>query len=260
MERGELGLINQEPAHILVENTTPCRAPVYRYPEKAKETIKEILEDLEQRDIIEKSTAAWLSPIVLVNKPSGEKRLCLDYRKVNTHLATHILPIPKLEELVENVAGHQYYATLDLKDAYYQVLLDEESRDLTTFTEGVNLYRFRRLPFGLSCSASIFVRQLNNAIAPLLKQTWIAKRNYEIRVAREAKNNPKKFFNIYRTKTRERIGPLKTEAGEIIESGEEMSKLLNDYLLSVFTRENQDTIPVGEEVFKGEENEKLLIL
>ncbi len=173
VERGELGLINQEPAHILVENTTPCRAPVYRYPEKAKETIKEILEDLEQRDIIEKSTAAWLSPIVLVNKPSGEKRLCLDYRKVNTHLATDIFPIPKLEELVENVAGHQFYTTLDLKDAYYQVLLDEESRDLTTFTEGVNLYRFRRLPFGLSCSAAIFVRQLNNAIARLLKQTWI---------------------------------------------------------------------------------------
>jgi len=61
------------------------------------------------------------------------------------------------------------------------------------------------------------------------RNTRITKRNYEIRVAREAKNNPKEFFNMYRTKTRERIGPLKTEAGEIIESGEEMSKLLNDY-------------------------------
>ncbi len=62
---------------------------------------------------------------------------------------------------------------------------------------------------------------------------------------------------MYRTKTRERIGPLKTKAGEIIESGEKMSNLLNDYFLSVFTRENQDTIPAGEEVFHGEDNEKL---
>ncbi len=48
---------------------------------------------------------------------------------------------------------------------------------------------------------------------------------------------------MYRTKTRHRIGPLKTEAGEIIENGEEMNNLLNDYFLSFFTRENQDTIP-----------------
>ncbi len=60
-----------------------------------------------------------------------------------------------------------------------------------------------------------------------------------------------RVFNIYRTNTKERIEPLKTEAGEITESGEEMSKLLNDYFLSIFTRENQDTIPAGEEVFQG---------
>ncbi len=61
---------------------------------------------------------------------------------------------------------------------------------------------------------------------------------------------------MYRTKNRERIGPLKTEAGESIGSGEEMRNLLNDYL-SVFTRENHDTIPTGEEVSQGENNEKL---
>ncbi len=143
-----------------VDDPTPCRSHIYRYPEKAKEIIASILKDLEERDIIEKSTAAWLSPIVLVNNPSGDKRMCLDYRKVNKQLTTNIHPLPNFEELVEHVAGSQYYATLDLKDAYYQVLLNEASRDLTIFSEGVNLYRFKRLPFGLSCSASIFVRQL----------------------------------------------------------------------------------------------------
>ena len=60
-----------------------------------------------------------------------------------------------------------------MKDAYYQVELDESSRDLTTFTEGVNLYRFKRLPFGLSCSASLFVRQLQKALAPVLQNRWV---------------------------------------------------------------------------------------
>ncbi len=52
-------------------------------------------------------------------------------------------------------------------------MLDEESRDISTFSEGVGLYRYKRLPFGLSCSASIFVRQLQGALAPLLKRGWI---------------------------------------------------------------------------------------
>ncbi len=60
-----------------------------------------------------------------------------------------------------------------MKDTYYQVLLDEPSRDLTTFTEGINLYRFKRLPFGLSCSPAILSRQLQTALAPLLKAEWI---------------------------------------------------------------------------------------
>ncbi len=99
--------------------------------------------------------------------------MCLDYRKVNKQLTTDIHPLPNLKELVQNMARNQYYATLDMKDAYYQVLLDEESRDLTTFSEGTNFYRFKRLPFGLSCSASIFVRQIQAAMAPLLKQEWL---------------------------------------------------------------------------------------
>ncbi len=92
--------------------------------------------------------------------------MCLDYRKANKQLTTDIHPLPNLEELVDNMAGNQYYATLAMKEAYYQVLLNEESRDLSTFFEGINLYRFKRLPFGLSCSAYIFVRQLQAAMAP----------------------------------------------------------------------------------------------
>ena len=72
--------------------------------------------------------------------------MCLDYRKVNEHLETDIYPLPRLEELVEAAAGNKFYVTLDLKDAYHQVELAESSRDVTTFSEGIALYRFTRLP------------------------------------------------------------------------------------------------------------------
>ena len=102
--------------------------------------------------------------------------MCLDYRKVNTHLQVDIHLLPLLEEMVENAAGNHYYASLDMKDAYYQVELDEESRDLTTFSDGVSLYRFKRLPFGLSCSPAIFSRTMGNILAPLIKLGWV--KNY----------------------------------------------------------------------------------
>ena len=94
---------------------------MYRYPEKAKKLIAEMLGEMESKDIIEPSTAAWLSSIVLVRKPDNSQRMCLDYRKVNTHLETDIHPLPKLEELVESASGNKYYASLDMKYAYYQL-------------------------------------------------------------------------------------------------------------------------------------------
>ncbi len=69
--------------------------PRYRYPEEAKRLIADMLQDMEDRQIIEKSTSAWLSAIVFVNKPDGSKRMCLDYRHVNKHLATDIYPLPR---------------------------------------------------------------------------------------------------------------------------------------------------------------------
>lgn len=169
----EIGTIQGPPAHIEVNDPTPTRSPLYRCPEKAKAIIEQMLKDMKQKDIIEPSTAAWLSPIVLVSKPDGSKRMCLDYRQVNSKLQADIQPLPRLDELVERSAGFQYYATLDMKDAYWQVVLDEASRDLTTFSDGLSLYRFKRLPFGLSCSPAVFTRQMSNVLAPLARKRWI---------------------------------------------------------------------------------------
>ena len=172
LEKNELGKIEGVQGHITVSDPQPVRSSMYRYPEKAKQ----IIADMEAKDIIEPSTAVWLSPIVLVRKPYNSQRMCLDYRKANTHLQTDIHPLPRLEELVESASSNQYYASLDMKEAYYQVKLSEESRDLTTFSDGVSLYRFKRLPFGLSCSPAIFSRIIGNVLAPLIKKGWV--KNY----------------------------------------------------------------------------------
>ncbi len=85
LSENELGKIDAPPVHINVADPTPVREPAYRYPEKAKGIISQLLQEMEEKGVIEPSTAAWLSPIVLVSKPDGSKRLCLDYRGVNKH-------------------------------------------------------------------------------------------------------------------------------------------------------------------------------
>ena len=76
----ELGCIKIPPVQIHMENDKPVRSPSYRHPEKAKEIILNLAADMKDKDVIEASSAAWLSPIVLVSKPnSSSKRFCVDF-------------------------------------------------------------------------------------------------------------------------------------------------------------------------------------
>ena len=181
VDQNELSKIEGPPAELVLKDPRPVRSPLYRYPEKAKQLIETIIQYMLEKGVIEPSTAAWLSPIVLVNKPDGSKRMCLDYRKVNEHLKTDIYPLPHLEELVDAAAGNKYYVTLDLKDAYYQVELAENSRDVTTFSEYVALYRFTRLPFGIAVSPSLFSRQLARVLTPLKTKGYVQSRTKVLR-------------------------------------------------------------------------------
>ena len=89
------------------------------------------------------------------------------------------------------------------------------------------------------------------------KLTKKAKDAYELKVANQAKTDAKGFYQLYRTKNKETIGPLKAADGNIVSSGEEMSKIMNEYFLTVFTQEKVQDIPESEQVFNGEEAEML---
>ena len=170
----ELGRIKVPPVRIELENNRPVRGPSFRHPERAKEIILNLVDDMRAKDVIEPSTASWLSPVVLVSKNNTTtKRFCIDFRRVNLQLRVDLGVLPRLDELIEVAAGHRYYVTIDLKEAYYQVILDEVSRDITTFSDGCNLYRFKRLPYGLSSSAAVFSRALAVVLAPLARENWI---------------------------------------------------------------------------------------
>ena len=91
-----------------------------------------------------------VKPIVLVRKKDGTWRFCIDFRKLNDVTVKDAFPLPQVADLMDNLAGHQYFSTLDLASGYWQVLMDESSQEKTGFViPGGGHFEFLRMPFGL---------------------------------------------------------------------------------------------------------------
>ena len=97
----------------------------------------------------------------------------------------------------------------------------------------------------------------NELARKVKKDIRLAKRNYEIKVAREAQKDPKSFYQLYKTKVKDKIGPLKGRDDREIDCAEEISEELNNYFLSIFTEEGQSRDAEPEQSFTGQETDML---
>ena len=100
----------------------------------------------------------WCSPIVPVLKPTGEVRLCVDYRRLNLHTHQQHYYIPDLDDILRKVTDSNILSKLDLAQDFHRISVAEESRDYTTFVCQFGCFRFKRMPFGLKNAPAIFQR------------------------------------------------------------------------------------------------------
>ena len=121
------------------------------------------LDRLEAAGIVEKVVCSdWAAPIVPVPKKDGKFRICGDYKvTLNPVLEVDQHPLPRPEEIFASLAGGKKFTTLDLSQAYQQILLDEASRKLVTINTHQGLYRYTRLPFGVASAPAIFQRTMD---------------------------------------------------------------------------------------------------
>lgn len=115
--------------------------------------------------VIEKSKSPWSNPMVCVRKSNGKIRLCLDCRKLNDVTKKDSYPVPYITRILGNIRGTKFLSKIDLKDAFWQVGLEESSKERTAFTiPGRGLYQFKVMPFGLSNAVQTQCRLMDSVL------------------------------------------------------------------------------------------------
>ena len=134
-----------------------------------KDKIEKELDYLLVTDVIERvSFSKWAAPVVAVTKSDGSVRLCGDYKlTVNPVSLLDQYPLPRVEDLFAQLSGGKTFTKLDLSHAYHQLKLSLESRDLTTINTHKGLFRYKRLPFGVSSAPAIFQRTMETLLQGL---------------------------------------------------------------------------------------------
>lgn len=112
--------------------------------------------------MIRPSSSPYAAPIVLVRKPSGELRMCIDYRQLNAKTQKDSNPLPRIEDALESLKGAKYFSSLDLAHGYHQVPMSEKDIEKTAFRVGTGgLYEFVKMPFGVCNGPGTFMRMMD---------------------------------------------------------------------------------------------------
>jgi hypothetical protein len=166
---GQLGTLAGE-LHLDIDNSVrPVQLPVRRVPVAVKDQLLDELERLEKKGVIERvdEPTDWVSALVVVKKPNGKLRICIDPKPLNMALKRCHYPMATIDDLLSSLTEAKVFSVCDAENGFWHVVLDDASSRLTTFGTPVGRYRFRRMPFGISPAPEIFQRKLNEALEGL---------------------------------------------------------------------------------------------
>lgn len=141
--------------HILKHNidtgeTKAVHQKQYNFSPVIKAEITKELDKMLRNDVVEPSHSAWCSPVLLVKKPNGDNRLCLDSRQLNKVTKRDTYSLPRVTTVIDNLRNAKFLTTIDLNSAFWQIPLDESSKEKTAFAvPGRGLFHFKVMPFGL---------------------------------------------------------------------------------------------------------------
>ena len=158
---GKTDLIEQT---IKLTTSDPVRSKPFPVPVAVRQVIKQEVDTLLRMGVIEESSSAYASPVVLVRKKDGTNRFCIDFRKLNAITVLDSEPIPNMDDIMSNLSKAKFLSKIDLSKGYYQIPIAKADREKTAFATPDGLFQFKVLPFGMVNAPAVFSRMMRRLL------------------------------------------------------------------------------------------------
>eukprot|EP00253_Pinus_taeda_P015625 PITA_15625 len=152
----------------LVPGAAPVSRAPYRMSIPELTELKMQLQELLDKEYIRPSVSPWGAPVLFVKKKDGTLRMCIDYRQLNKLTIKNKYPLPRIDELFDQVKGATVFSKIDLRSGYHQIRIKDEDIAKTAFRTRYGHYEFVVLPFGLTNAPATFMCLMNNIFHPYL--------------------------------------------------------------------------------------------
>ena len=140
----------------------------YRLAPSEMQELSTQLQELLDKGFIRPSFSPWGAPVLFVKKKDGSFRMCIDYRELNKLTIKNRYPLPRIDDLFDQLQGSSYYSKIDLRSGYHQLRIQEESIPKTAFRTRYGHYEFLVMPFGLTNAPAVFIDLMNRVCKPYL--------------------------------------------------------------------------------------------
>jgi len=145
----------------LVPGTKPVSMAPYRMSTSELAELKKQLEDLLDKKFVRPSVSPWGAPVLLVKKKDGSMRLCIDYRQLNKVTIKNRYPLPRIDDLMDQLVGARVFSKIDLRSGYHQIKVKDEDMQKTAFRTRYGHYKYSVMPFGVTNAPGVFMEYMN---------------------------------------------------------------------------------------------------
>ena len=152
----------------LALGTEPISIAPYRMAPAELKELKVQMEELLSKGFVKTSTSPWGAPVLFVKKKDGSLRLCIDYRQLNQVTIRNQYPLPRIDDLFDQLQGAKVFSKIDLRSGYHQLKVRREDVPKTAFKTRYGHYEFLVMPFGLTNAPAAFMDLMNRVFGPYL--------------------------------------------------------------------------------------------